>query len=155
MKRVYIDASVCNVLLFGEEKEAERFSHVVQLFEVINRGGVEAVVSLYTLQELCTYCQRNFAQETAAEVSRLAVRDLLNNEVELVPLLTRMERLVHGRRFNIRDSTDESHVITAHLRNCKAIIAYDEHFRDTSHIIPYLHPEELLDQWRQDAEACI
>ena len=57
MKRVYIDASVCNVLLFGEEKEAERFSHVVQLFEVINGGEIKAVVSLYTLQELCTYCQ--------------------------------------------------------------------------------------------------
>lgn len=153
MKRVYIDASVCNVLLFGEEKEAERFSHVVRLFDVINSGEIKAVVSLYTLQEIYMYCQRNFPQEIAAEVSRLAVRDLLNNEVELVPLLTRMERLVHGRRFNIRDSTDESHVITAHLRNCEAIIAYDEHFRDTSHIIPYLHPDELLDQWRQGARA--
>lgn len=31
MIRVYLDASVCNVLLFGEEKESERFRYVTRL----------------------------------------------------------------------------------------------------------------------------
>jgi len=50
MKRVYIDASVCNVLLFGEEKEAERFSHVVQLFEVINSETLLTSFHIFTLR---------------------------------------------------------------------------------------------------------
>ncbi len=142
--RVYLDASVCNVLLFGEEMEAERFAHVIQLFESINAHQNEAVVSLYTIQEICTYCYHNFPPEVTGDVARLAVRDLLTNEVKLVPLLTRMERLVHRRRFAIRDASDETHVIVALLQSCDALVAYDERFRDAAEVMPYLHPEEVL-----------
>ncbi len=144
MMRVYLDASVCNVLLFGEEKEAERYVHVTRLFKSINAGQVEAVVSLYTVQEICMYCYNNFPPEMTSDVSRLAVRDLLDNEVKLIPLLTRMERLVHSRRFTTKNASDESHVIAALLNECEAIVAYDEHFRDSADVMPYLRPEELL-----------
>jgi len=74
------------------------------------------------------------------------VHNLLANEVKLVPLLTRTERLVHRRRFTIRDASDETHVIVALLQGCDALVAYDERFRDAANVMPYLRPEELLAQ---------
>lgn len=49
MKRIYLDASVINVRLFGQEKEAERYTHVLRLFQAIDEGEVVAIVSIYTL----------------------------------------------------------------------------------------------------------
>ncbi len=142
--KVYLDTSVTNVWLFGREKEAERFEQTVRLFDAINAGQLEAIVSLYTVQEVCAYCAENFPVGVVATVSRLAVHQLLGNQLGLVSLLNRMERLLHGRKFSIRDASDQSHVISALLHRCDAIITYDTHFQDVSDFIPCLLPEEAL-----------
>jgi len=49
--KVYLDTSVLNVWLFGREQETERYAQVCHLFEAINAGMVQAIVSLYSLQE--------------------------------------------------------------------------------------------------------
>ncbi len=144
MRRIYLDTSVSIVLLFGKERERDRFAHVKSLFEKINAGQVEAVISLYTLQEICTYCFANFPEEIAGNVSRIAILNLVRNRLALFPLPSRQERMTYSRMFTIRDASDRTHVISAFLSRCEAIVAYDEHFRDSADVMPYLHPEELL-----------
>ena len=53
--RFYLDSSVTHVYLFGIEKEPKRYSDVVRLFDAINAGQIDGVVSVYTVQELCVY----------------------------------------------------------------------------------------------------
>jgi len=64
--KIYLDTSVTNVWLFGRDKEAERFEQTVRLFDTINAGRLEAIVSLYTVQEVFAYCADNFPTELVA-----------------------------------------------------------------------------------------
>ncbi len=102
------------------------------------------MISVYTVQELCAYCRDFFPADVFAMTARLAIYKLTGVRLQLVPLLTREEKVRHARGFPIRDSSDQPHVILAHLHYCDALVAYDEHFTDTSHLIPYLHPDEAL-----------
>lgn len=101
-------------------------------------------MSVYTVQELCVYCREFFREEDFAKTARLAMYKLMATRLHLVPLLTREEKTKHSRTFLIRDRSDQPHVILAYLHRCDAIVAYDEHFEDTSHLVPYFQPEEIL-----------
>ena len=151
--KIYLDTSVTNVWLFGRDKEAERFEQTVRLFDAINAGKLEAIVSLYTVQEVCAYCADNFPPEMAATVSRLAIHQLLGNELGLVPLLNRMARLLHGKSLAIRDASDQPHVISALIHHCGAIVTYDTHFQDVADLIPCFLPQELMAHLRQDSAS--
>lgn len=140
--KFYLDSSVVNVFLFGVEKEPERYPEVVALFDVINAGRADGVISVYTVQELCVYCRDFFPTDVFATVARLAMQKLMNVRLQLVPLLTREEKIQHAREFSIRDPSDQSHAILAYLYHCDALVAYDEHFVDISHLVPYLQPGE-------------
>lgn len=148
--KLYLDSSVTNVYLFGVEKEPRRYPDVVRLFDAINAGQVDGVVSVYTVQELCVYCREFFPEEDFAETARLAIYKLMGIRLHLVPLLTREERTRHSKTFLIRDPSDQPHVILAYLHHCDAIVAYDEHFKDTSYLVPYLQPDEALAQYRAE-----
>ncbi len=74
----------------------------------------------------------------------LAVHKLMSVRLFLVPLLTREEKTKYSRTFPIHDPSDLPHVILAHLHHCDALVAYDEHFQDTPHLVPYLHPDEVF-----------
>jgi len=144
--KVYLDTSVLNVWLFGREQEAARYAQVCHLVEAINAEKVQAVVSLYSLQEICVYCQDNFPAEFSPTVARLAVHDLLNNQLALVSLLSRMERLIYGRRFSMADASDQSHAVIAFLQKCDAIITYDTHYQAIAHLLPCKTPEEIVEK---------
>ena len=146
--KLYLDSSVINVYLFGAAKEPKRHLDVVPLLDAINAGRLEGVISIYTLQEICVYCREFFPEENFAETARLAVYKLMGARLHLVPLLTREEKTKYSMAFLIRDPSDQPHVILAHLCHCDAIVAYDEHFQDTSHLVPYLRPDEVLMQLR-------
>lgn len=142
--KLYLDASVVNVYLFGVEKEPDRYPKVVALFDAIHTGRVDGVVSVYTIQEICVYCRDFFPEDVFAVTAHLAVQKLMNVRLQLVPLLTREEKVRNSRAFSIRDPSDQPHVILAHLHQCDALVAYDDHFEDTSHLVPYLQPDEVL-----------
>lgn len=148
--RLYLDSSVANVYLFGAVKEPGRYPDVVRLFNAISANEVDGIVSVYTVQEICVYCYDFFPEENCAEIARLAIHKLMGTRLYLVPLLTREEKTRHARSFLIRDPSDQSHVILAYLHHCDAIVAYDEHFMDTSHLVPYLHPDEVLIRFRTE-----
>ncbi len=136
----YLDSSVVDVYLFGLNKEPQRYPDVVALFDAINVGKVDAIISVYTVQEVATFCRDYFPPQIFAATTRLSIQKL-----KLVPLLTRLEKIQHYRRFPIRDSSDLPHVILAHLYQCDALVAYNEHFQDTAaHLMPYLLPSEAL-----------
>ena len=42
------------------------------------------------------------------------------------------------------DTSDVPHAIAASVYGCEAIVAYDEHFRAISPILPYKMPEDFL-----------
>ena len=140
----YLDSSVVDVYLFGLEKEPQRYPDVVAFFEAINAGQANAIISVYTVQEVATFCRDSFPPHLFATITRLSIQKLMNVRLQLVPLLTRQEKIQHARRFPIRDTSDQPHVILAHLHQCDALVAYDEHFQDTAHLMPYLRPNEAL-----------
>ena len=63
-----------------------------------------------------------------------------------------MKKIVHNRTFEMRDASDQPHVICAYLHDCDAIVAYDEHFQDVADRILHLQPEELLVELRRSPD---
>jgi hypothetical protein len=59
--KVYMDVSVALVYLFGKEKEKERYSSVAQVFNLLNSNRLSSVVSIYSFQELYSFCQGSFS----------------------------------------------------------------------------------------------
>jgi predicted nucleic acid-binding protein len=142
--RVYIDTSVANVYLFGQAIEVERYLSTEHLFRFLDSRVVDGVISLYTIQEIYSYCQDNFPVDVQRDVIRLSIIKSLQVDVEIAPMLTRLERLVHQRKYPITDSSDVPHAIIAGLRNCDAIITYDSHFDAINSVIMVMTPEEFL-----------
>ncbi len=143
--KIYLDTSVINVYLFGKYSEAEttKVPHVSNLFNIINSGKIHALISLYTLQEVFMFCKKIFRGE-AGNISRLAFLDLLENNASLTGLLTREERLLHHKQFNLDDLSDQPHAISAYLNKCDAIVTYDTHFQKIKDKISIYTPEEIV-----------
>ena len=147
MRRIYIDTSVVVAKLFGQKGDFLRHTAASKVFELISAKKVIGVISFYVLHEIYWFCMDNFGVEEAKEKARLALLNLLEIEIELAPLLSRSDRIHYSRRFPIRDSSDQAHAISAFVNNCDAIAAYDERFRDISHVIEYL---KLLQEEKQE-----
>jgi hypothetical protein len=53
--------------------------------------------------------------------------------------------MLRARLFSaLRDPTDLPHAIAAHTVSCTAIVAYDDHFRAITDILPYKTPDEII-----------
>jgi len=144
--KVYLDTNVVSVQLFGafSEQERERYPDVQALFAKIDGGEIDATVSFYVLQELYAICAE-LADATELETFvREIFLELLQRRIGIFRLLTREERLIHRRRFTIRDSSDEPHVIAALVSGCDAIITYDTHFDDVRDLFPVRTPAEWV-----------
>ena len=154
--KVYLDTTALTLLLFGQSRHPQRYAEVKALFEAVDAGHLQAVVSIYALQELCAYCYANFPEEHAPVVTRLAFHELLGHEVLIVPLLTRMDRIVLSRRFPMRDPSDQVHAATAYREKCDAIVTYDEHYREIADRLPCLTAGEVLSQLAEESspETC-
>jgi len=101
---------------------------------------------MYTLQEVYAFCEANFPQSEAREVAKLALRRLLETEVELAPLLDRRTRILESRRFQLPDRSDQPHAIAAWANHCEALLTYDAHFQAVSQQLRVLSPEEWLEE---------
>lgn len=143
--KIYLDTSVIVIQLFGgfSNEERERWPVVQALFARIDHGELDAVLSFYVLQELHEICAE-LAEDVELETFfREVLLELLQHRVGLFRSLTREERLIHRRRFTIRDPSDEPHVIAALLSGCDAIVTYDTHFDGVRSFISVHTPEEL------------
>ena len=145
--RVYIDTSVTNVYLFGKDVEIERYVLTEHLFRLLDSRIVDGVISLYTIQEIYSYCQNNFPVDVLRDVTRLSIIEILQIDLEIAPMLTRLEKLIHQRKYQMTDSSDIPHAIIAELRNCDAIITYDSHFDEIKDVIMVMTPEEFLKRY--------
>ena len=141
---VYLDVTVLVVYLFGQLKEPNRYETVSGLFDKLQRQEWRACISLYAFQELYAFCEENYPAADVSEVFRLALLKLLAYSLQIMPLLTRHDRLIYERRFTISDASDKPHVISAHLAGCDAIVSYDQHFQEATDFIAALTPEELF-----------
>lgn len=112
--KVYVDTSVINVKLFGEYSkiETERYPSVIDIFNRINSGQIQAIISLHAFQEIYVFCKSNFPPDQAGQISRLAFLSLCQNTFDLIGLLTREERLLHRRKFDLPDRSDQPHAIS-------------------------------------------
>lgn len=144
--KAYLDTSIVNVLLFGEHsiKEKKRHVSVKALFEKINAGRIDAIVSIYAIQEIFAFCKLTFAPENAGHVAREAIGELCKHRFELIGLITRMERLIYKRDFVLEDSTDQPHAIAAHIHQCEYIVTYDHHYSAVKNRFRVVTREELL-----------
>ncbi len=142
--KVYLDVSVLIVYLFGQTKESIRYEAVSNLFDKFQASQLDCCISLYAFQELYSFCNANYSAADVSSVFRLSLLKLLGYPLQIMPLLTRSDRLTYERRFAISDASDKPHVISAYLARCNAIISYDSHFQEATDFITALTPEEFL-----------
>lgn len=143
----YVDTSVLLAYTLTKTQEKERHQQASELFELINTGAIKAVTSFYALHELLVIAITNTDPdwETGSELAREALASILNTRLLVVPIPRREDKIIKSRLFSaLRDPTDLPHAIAAHSAGCKAIVAYDEHFRAIADIIPYETPEDIL-----------
>ncbi len=142
--KVYLDTTILTVYLFGQQLHPDRYADTVMFFAKLSSGNVEAVVSIYALQELCSYCYNTFPQPHAPHATRLAFAQLLDVSLLVVPLLSRADRILYSRRFPMSDTSDQVHTCTAYREGCSAIVTYDHHYQEVASLISVVTPAELL-----------
>ncbi len=142
----YLDTSVLLVYTLAEDIEKERYRHVSALFKLINADKIKAITSFYALHELFIIALQNAPDlETGSRFGKEALSEILETKIILAPLLKREDRILHSGIFSsLNDASDIPHAISALVYNCEAIVAYDDHFKATSDVIPYLMPEEVI-----------
>jgi predicted nucleic acid-binding protein len=140
--RLYLDTSVLTVYLFGRDKEPNRYSHTVRLFDEIDAGQADGLISLYALQEIFAFCQDNFSEEDIEEITDLAFRHLFQNRLRVCGMLTRQQKVLNARRFLIEDPSDLPHAIVAYLQKCDALVTYDRHFDSIADRLTVVDPQE-------------
>lgn len=144
--KVYLDTSVINIFLFGpySKREHKRLPSVKKLFTLINEKRIHALVSLYTLQEIYSFCKIHFLTADVGFIAKKAFTSLFQNDFEILGLLSREDRLIHKKHLMINDLSDQPHAINAYLAKCNAIITYDTHFQKIKDTIPIYTPEEII-----------
>jgi predicted nucleic acid-binding protein len=153
---IYLDTSVLLAFTLAKTIEPERYTSVARLFDLINAGQIKAATSFYTLHELLVIAISNTEPdwETGSELARQALSDILQTRLLLLPLPRREDKLIRARLFSaLHDATDLPHAIAAHTAGCSAIVAYDEHFRAISNVLPYKTPEEIVAKFVLDQSA--
>jgi predicted nucleic acid-binding protein len=144
---LYLDTSVLLAYTLTKTIEPQRYEATRQLFEMIERGVTKAITSFYALHELLVVAITNTEPDWQAgsELARDALREVLSTRTLYVPIPRREDKVLKARLFSaLRDATDVPHAVAAHTSGCTTIVAYDEHFRAISHLIPYKTPEDVL-----------
>lgn len=83
--------------------------------------------------------------ETGYAFGKAAIVKILSTPIHILPFVSRTERKNLVEKFvGLKDLSDLPHAIAAFNSGCDAIVAYDEHFRAISHVIPYKKPEDYV-----------
>ena len=143
---IYLDTSVLLVYTLTQSIEVERFRAVDRLFLQIVSGAISATTSFYALHEVYVFALENSPSlEVGYKFGKLALERVLASPLRILPFASRTERARLRRRFSLlRDPSDIPHAVAAYLAECEAIVAYDDHYKAITHIIPYKTPQEYL-----------
>lgn len=147
--KIYVETSVILIALFGDssEREKSRYPFVQELFEWINTKRVNAIISLYVLQEIYAFCLQICTGLEIEHFAKEVFREVFQNELGIAGLLTREQRLIYGRQFDrLMDASDQPHAISAFLSGCHCIITYDSHFDAIKEQLPVFTPESFLQE---------
>ena len=143
---LYIDTSVLLVHTLTGAVEKARVPATTAFFAKIATGSLLGATSFYALHEVYVFALDNAPDfATGAVFGKAALEKVFALPLLIFPFVSRSERQVHARQFvALRDSSDVPHAIAAVVHQCEAIVAYDEHFRAISHLIPYKTPAAFL-----------
>jgi len=144
---VYLDTSVLLAFTLTKRMEPARFRAASKLFELIDQGAIKAVTSFYALHELLVIAIANTEPdwEAGSELAREALLAILSSRLLYIPIPRREDKMLRARLFSaLRDPTDLPHAIAAHTVGCTAIVAYDDHFRAITDILPHKTPDEII-----------
>jgi predicted nucleic acid-binding protein len=143
---LYIDTSALLPYTLTQAVEEARYRSTEEFFAKLRDGALSAATSFYALHELYIFALDNASDfDEGAEFGKAALEKVLALPIQILPFVSRVERMRHARRFTrLRDATDVPHAIAASVYQCQAIIAYDEHFSAISDLIPHKLPEDYL-----------
>lgn len=151
---IYLDTSVLLAFTLTRTLEPNRYQASARLFDLISTEQVKAATSFYALHELLVIAISNTQPdwETGSELARQALLAVLQAGTLPLPLPQREDKIIKARLFSaLQDATDLPHALSAHTVGCTAIVAYDEHFRAISDVIPYRTPEQFLAEFVLDS----
>jgi predicted nucleic acid-binding protein len=111
--KIYLDTCVLVVFLYGEFEEPERFRSTRALFDRIEAGEIEAVISFYAMQEIYGYIVRKSPPEDVDVAFRTGMLALFGLPLVVVPYLDRTRLEVWRRKTSARDATDIPHLAVA------------------------------------------
>lgn len=153
--KAYLDTVVIQVLLFNRFTllDQERLPETEALFAAIDQKRLDAVMSLYTLQEIYAFCRNVFPTEIAGRIARRSLGELCIHDIELVGLLSRQQRLAYRQTFPLLDPSDQPHAIAAHLAGCDLIVTYDSHFDSIRNVMEICTPAQILRRLGEDSFA--
>jgi predicted nucleic acid-binding protein len=145
---LYLDTSVLLTYTLTQAVEPRRFKATAALMPRISAGEIQAATSFHALHEVLLFGLVNAPDSpTGAAYGKAALECILALPVRLLPLVSRLERGLHSRRFQaMRDPADVPHAIAAWVSHCETIVTYDKHFQAIAHVIPCATPEALLDE---------
>jgi predicted nucleic acid-binding protein len=121
---VYIDSTVLIAYTLTKLIEKEKYVHIVALIDKVNKGEIAAVTSFYALHEVLIFALRNAPDLIKGrKLGKEALLEVLQTRIEIVPMLTREERILHARTFSsLKDPSDMPHAISALLWGCEIMV---------------------------------
>jgi len=121
---LYIDTSVFLPYSLTQAFEAARYRSTEKFFARISDGGLSAATSFYALHELYIFALDNAPDfATGSAFGKAALEKVLRLPIQILPFVSRVERMRHARRFSrLRDATDVPHAIAASVTNAKPLL---------------------------------
>jgi predicted nucleic acid-binding protein len=142
---IYLDSAVLIAYTLTKLLEPEKYTYTAALMARINSGEITAVTSFYALHEVLIFALKNAPDPAKGrKLGKQALLEILQTNIEVLPMVTREERILNTRTFAaLKDSSDVAHAISAYLNGCRAVVSYDEHFRDLPPVLTWKKPEEV------------
>ena len=142
---LYLDTSVLLAYTLTQSVEPGRFKATSALMNRIAAGDLDAATSFHALHEIFLFAVGNAPEVSiGSDYGKAALEKILARPVRLLPLVSRMERGLHSRKFRaMQDPADVPHAISAYVAQCDTIVTYDRHFQAIAHIL-CATPEALL-----------
>lgn len=142
---VYFDSTVLIAYTLTKLLDPEKYRVVASLFNRVNKGEIAAVTSFYALHKVLIFALNNAVNPSKGrKLGKQALLEILQTEIEILPMITREERILNARMFDqLKDSSDVAHAIAAKLSGCQVPVSHDQHFRDLPPELVWKRPEEL------------
>jgi len=143
---IYLDTTVLLAYTLTKLVEKKKYKQTRRLIARVDAGEIRAITSFYALHEVLIFALRNAPNpEAGRRLGKDALLAILQTDVEILPMLTREEKVLHARDFSvIKDPSDVSHAISAYLHGCQIVVSYDRHFADVPAPLVWKTPAELV-----------